>query len=51
MKNNKTPHKEQVVTEMKNVLYSEIYKAEIIGKRAIFDKKWNTILNFFSENK
>ena len=51
MKNDKTPHKEQVVNDMRNVLYSVRYTADIRGKRTIFDKKLNTILNFFTDDE
>ena len=45
MKNDKKKHK-QILTGIRKIFYSERFKAEIKGKRAIFDKKWNTLLNY-----
>ena len=49
LKQDKLPQKQQVISEMRKVFYSKRYNASINGKRAIFDKKWNT--NYFDNNK
>ena len=51
MKLEKIPQKHQVVNEIRKFLYSERYKAEIKGKRKIFEKKRNTVLCYLKNNK
>ena len=51
MKMEKTPNKQQVVNEMRQIFYSEKYKAELKGKCTIFEKKWNTVATYFKKNK
>ena len=51
MKLGKITHKQQVINEMRLSFYSERYKAEIKGKYAIFERKWNTISSYSKKKK
>ena len=51
MKLGKITHKQQVINEMRLSFYSERYKAEIKGKYAIFERKWNTISSYYKKKK
>ena len=44
MKIEKIPHKQQVVNEMRQIYYSEKYKAELKGKCTFFETNRNFIV-------
>ena len=51
MKLEKILNKQLVVSEMRQLFYSEKYKAELKGKGAIFEKrKWDTVASYFKKN-